>query len=303
MMRTRGLILLVLLSACGDDDRIGFDAGIRPDGAVSSDASLSDVPSADVPSSDAASPDAGAPGIGIAFDYRFDSAGFFADPARRAALENAASAWSAVLVDEFEDIPAGTTIRTRDPESPETSATNFTSETVIDDVLIFVGCASFSGGIAQSSNPAAIGSVTDIALSTRLRERYMGARFQPWTGWISFHCDEPWFFDPTPETVNDIPNEQNDFHSTAMHEIAHVLGFGTSDAFAAHVGGGTFTGPQAVAVYGMPVPMTASGVHFQSSVVTEGQVTLMDVSRTVGTRTPATNLDRAAMSDIGYTLR
>ncbi|MFT5355463.1 MAG: hypothetical protein ACI9KE_002682 [Polyangiales bacterium] len=302
MMRRR-FVVLVLLIACGDDDRIAFDTGVSSDGAVGDVESSSDASPGDVGARDASSADAGAPGLGIAFDYRFDGAGFFMDPARRAALEAAAAEWSAILVDEFEDIPAGTTIRTRDPESPDTSAMNFASESVIDDVLIFVGCASFSGGIAQSSNPAAIGSVADTALATRLQERYAGARFQPWTGWISFNCDQPWFFDATPATNDDIPGEQNDFHSTAMHEIGHVLGFGTSDAFANLVDNGVFTGAEAVGAYGMPVPMTASGVHFQSSVISDGEVTLMDVSRTVGTRTPATRLDRAAMSDIGYTLR
>ncbi|MFK7998561.1 MAG: hypothetical protein AB8H86_03150 [Polyangiales bacterium] len=295
------LVVLLFLVACGDDDRAMFDVGVSDSGSL--DAGASDAGSADAPSSDSASADAGAAGIGIAFDYRFDDSGFFTDPARRAALEAAASAWSEILVDEFEDIPAGTTIRTRDPENPGESAMNLTSEEAIDDVLIFVGCASFSGGIAQSSNPAAIGSVTDIALSNRLRERYAGARFQPWTGWISFHCDEPWFYDATPQTDEDIPDNQNDFYSTAMHEIAHVLGFGTSDAFAALVEEGAFAGPQAMSVFGGPVPMTADGVHFQSSVLSDGQLTLLDESRTIGTRTPPTRLDQAAMSDIGYTLR
>ena len=289
----RCLALVVLLVACGDDDRVSLDAAFV-DGAF--------VDGADA-GGDAPSMDAGVQGLSVVFDYRFDRAGFFTDPARRATLEAAASAWSAILVDDFGDIPAGTTIRTRNPESPDTAAMNISSESVIDDVLIFVGCASFSGGIAQSNNPAAIGSVADGALASRLAERYMGARFQPWTGWISFNCDQPWFFDSTPGTDDDIPNEENDFYSTAMHEIAHVLGFGTSDAFAALVVDGGFVGTQAMSVYGMPVPMTASGVHFQSSVLSDGQLTLMDVSRTIGTRTPPTRLDRAAMSDIGYTLR
>lgn len=296
----RFLCLFVLLVACGDDDRISRDGGVPPDVA------LGDVPTANDVGSDAPAPDVPAPdpdGLSIAFDYRFDTAGFFADAARRSALEAAASEWSAMLMDDFEDIPAGTTIRTRDPEVPEMPAMNFASESAIDDVLIFVGCASFDGGIAQSNHAAAIGSVSDPALASRLQERTTGARFQPWTGWISFDCDQPWFFDATPETDNDIPGAQNDFHSTAMHEIGHVLGFGTSDAFAALVEGGTFVGAGAMAAYGMPVPMTASGIHFQSSVLSEGQVTLMDVSRTIGTRTPATSLDQAAMGDIGYTLR
>ena len=247
--------------------------------------------------------DASAPeGLSIAFDYRFDDAGFFADPARREALEAAAAVWSSILRDDFEDIPAGTSVRTRDPEDPTGAGMNLTSDEAIDDVLIFVGCASFPDGIAQSNHTAGLSGIADFELVGRLQERYQGADFEPWTGWISFNCDSPWFFDATPATDDDIPGEQNDFHSTAMHEIGHVLGFGTASAFMALITDGAFVGPAAVSANGGPVPLTSSGTHFQSSVVSDGQVTLMDVSRTVGTRTPPTRVDRAAMADLGYTL-
>lgn len=158
------------------------------------------------------------------------------------------------------------------------------------------------GGLAQSNHAAALSSVSDAALATRLRERSEGSDFQPWTGWISFNCDSPWFFDDTPATDGDIPAGRNDFHSTAMHEIAHVLGFGTSNAFSDLVAGGAFTGPAAVESFGGPVPLTSSGVHLQSSVVSDGRVTLMDVSRTIGTRTLPTPVDIAVMADLGYAL-
>ncbi len=179
---------------------------------------------------------------------------------------------------------------------------NFVSDEAIDDVLIFVGCASFTGGIAQSNHAATTAAIADTALAARLQTRYEGDDFEPWTGWIAFRCDTPWSFDATPETVDDIPPADNDFYSTAMHEIAHVLGFGTAAAHFALVSEATFVGPAAVAVFGRPVPLTESGVHFQSSVLSDGTVTLMDSSRTIGTRTPPTTLDRAVMIDLGYEL-
>lgn len=288
--------LLLFLSACGDDDRRPGDSGISRD-------ATSDAPLPDASTTDASSPDASAPdGLSVVFDYRFDRAGFFADPARRATLEAAAAAWGSILRDEFEDIPVGTSIRSRDPEAPAAEAMNFVSDEAIDDVLVFVGCASFSDGIAQSNHAATTAAIADTALAARLQARYEGDDFEPWTGWIAFRCDVPWFFDATPETVDDIPAEDNDFYSTAMHEIGHVLGFGTATAYFALVDEATFIGPEAVAAFGGPVPLTASGVHFQSSVLSDGTVTLMDISRTIGTRTPPTTLDRAVMADLGYEL-
>ncbi|MFK7992203.1 MAG: hypothetical protein AB8I08_39655 [Sandaracinaceae bacterium] len=297
------LCLLVLAIATGcEDDRVATDGSVPTD-APAMDAAVEDAGAADAGPDAGRAMDAAAPeGLSVVFDYRYDTAGFFSDPSRRAALEAAAAVWSTLLTDDFEDIPAGTTIRTRDPENPTAAATNFPSDDVIDDVLIFVGCARFDGGLAQSNHAAALSSVADVALANRLRARSQGADFQPWTGWISFNCDTPWFFDDTLETDSDIPGGQNDFHSTAMHEIAHVLGFGTSNAFSDQVSGGAFTGPTAVESFGGPVPLTSSGVHFQSSVVSGGNVTLMDISRTIGTRTLPTPVDIAVMADLGYAL-
>ncbi len=182
---------------------------------------------------------------------------------------------------------------------------SFPAEEDIDDVLIFVGCAIVDGGIATSNNTAAIGSVTDPTLQAQLIERYEGADFEPWTGWISFDCGEPWFFDQTPESDDDIPAGVPDFYSTAMHEMGHVLGFGTAAAFEALVdaSAGTFDGMAAVAAHGGPVPLTSSLVHWDSSLRSDGRPTLMDPSRTVGTRTPPTTVDVAAFTDLGYEVR
>jgi hypothetical protein len=97
----------------------------------------------------------------------------------------------------------------------------------------------------------------------------------------------------------------NDFYSTAMHEMGHVLGFGTADAFEVLVDdtAGTYTGAAAVAVYGGPVPLSSSLVHWDSSLRSDGRPTLMDPSRTIGTRTPPTTLDRSAFTDLGYEVR
>lgn len=251
-------------------------------------------------------PDAAAShGLHIAFDYRFDDAGFFAAPERQATLEAAAATWSLRLGDDFAEIPAGTSVRTRDPEAPDAAATSFPIDAPIDDVLIFAGCSTIDGDggvLAKSNSAAALNSVTDPALAAALRTRYEGANFEPWTGWISFDCSEPWFDDATPATADDLPN-QPDFLSTAAHEIGHVLGFGTAMAHVALVDGTHFTGAQAAAAFGGPVPLIADGTHFTSGLASDGHEPLMDPSRGAGTRSLPTTLDVAAMLDLGYQAR
>jgi len=305
-MRTHFISLLVVLTAaaagCGggrDDRRPLGDGGASADAVVVPDG----APDSTMPDTDAG-PDAGAvEGLHVAFDYRFDTRGFFADPVRRALLDAAAAEWATRLSDDFPDIPAGTDVRSRDPEQPDMPGLNFPIEDPIDDVLVFVGCAPTSGGTARSNHAAALATIRDATLQAALRERYEGPDFQPWTGWISFSCDEDWFFDPTPGTDDDIRAGAVDFLSTALHEIAHVLGFGTAGAFGALVGGAAFTGAGAVTLYGAPIPVTSDGVHIDATVRWEGSAPLMAPSRWVGTRRHPGTLEDAMLGDIGYAAR
>ncbi len=289
-----GWLLLIASSSCGGDDSTARSAA--PDAASSA---LDGAPDVDGGGQRAL-------GLSIAFDYRFDDARFLTSSARRGVLEAAARQWGYLLGDDFGAIPAGTSIRTRDPELPDETGQTFASSQAIDDVLIFVGCADLDGpgGVtARSNSAAAIEAVTDPALREQLRDRYQGRDFEPWTGWISFDCQEAWFFDTTPETDGDLPTTQLDFLSVAMHEIGHVLGFGTAVAFRDHIAANAFTGPAAMAVHGGVVPTTEGGVHWTSDVESDGHSTLMDPSRSAGMRTPPTRLDAAGLADIGYQLQ
>lgn len=293
----RSLMLsLMVLAACGadaDESEVG-DGGINdaPDGSTGNpliDAGPTELPVL----------------FSIQFDYRFDTSGFFADVSRRETLEEAAKSWGRVFSDDFPTIPAGTTVRTRDPESPQAAGMNLTIDTDIDDLLVFVGCSTIDGesGItAMSNHSAAINSVADSTLRNALNQRYRGADFQPWTGWISFDCDEDFFFDASPETDDDIPGVMSDFFSVAMHELGHVMGVGTADAFEALRQGPpmVFVGSEAVAAHGGNVPLTPNGVHLDSSVVSDGHATLFDSSHPGGARTAPTSLDIALLLDLGY---
>lgn len=239
----------------------------------------------------------------ITFDYRFDDEGFFT-PSRRAVLEEAAAVWGRLLTDDFEAVPAGTPLLTRDPEDPSADSVEVESESDVDDLIVFVGGSSLdgSGGLTARSFPSATLDVGDAALAASLATRYDGADFEPWSGWITFDVAEDWFTDESPRTSGDVPFDRADLLSTATHELGHVLGFGSAPAFRALTDQSGFVGAQASEVYGGPVPLTSDGAHLPDGVLVDGERPLMDVTDPEGVRFSPTALDLAFLADVGYEL-
>jgi Bacterial pre-peptidase C-terminal domain len=234
----------------------------------------------------------------IQFDYRFDTQGWFT-PLRRAALEAAARVWESIIADEFPDTPAGTaTPYVLNPETDEYAGSSnvFITDQAINDVTIFVGARTLGGATLAVGAPS--GNYTNEV-------RYNGDRFQPWLGSISFDNSTNWFFDPTPDTAIDIPLTQNDFISTAVHEIGHILGFNRSaNAFNSLVENDTFVGANASALNGgNPIPLQPGGAHIRDGYEFGGSgETLMDPTSSSGGRQLPTALDAAILDDIGYTI-
>lgn len=102
------------------------------------------------------------------------------------------------------------------------------------------------------------------------------------------------------------PPGRNDFLTTAVHELFHLLGFGDSDAFRARISddGRFFLGPDSQRVFGGPVPLDRFASHFAEGTLgltARGvQETLMDPSTPAGIRQLPTDLDFAVLSDIGW---
>ncbi len=234
----------------------------------------------------------------IQFDYRFDTQGWFT-PARKAALEAAARIWESIIADEFPDTPVGTpTPFVLNPETNEYAGSNnvFTTDTLIDDVTIFVGARTLGGATLAVGSPS--GNYTNEA-------RYNGSDFEPWLGSISFNDSTNWFFDPTPNTATDIPLSQADFISTAVHEVGHILGFNRSaNAFNSLVVNDAFTGTNTLAVNGgNPLPLQPGGAHIRDGYEFGGSgETLMDPTSSSGGRQLPTILDAAVLDDVGYTI-
>ena len=235
----------------------------------------------------------------IRFDYRFDTLGFFAAPERRAALEAAGALWSNVIRDDFDAVPKGTAIRTRNPENRDEYLRVESIEEDVDDLLVFVGTSEAILGLGRGG-PSGTATTNSPTLDAALAARRDGADFEPWAGSISFKASTNFFFDPTPDTSDDIPRAAFDFISTAAHELGHVLGFANSAAFTGFTSETTFIGPKALANYGGPVPLTTDLGHFQDHLQSDGWDTLMDPGISNGVRLLPTQLDRALLADLGY---
>lgn len=300
-MHPRSLFVLVFAGAayaCSSSDPTG---GIVPDGTDGG-------PTADGgpigPGTEGGpiTPPAGAPvRFKIQLDYRYDKAGFFTDPVRKKALEGACNIWGRLLASGFENVPAGTFIRVRDPEKPTEPALNLTTDVEIDDLLLFVGSAELGTGQTGISSPTAgLSGITDATLASKLQKRFDGEPFQPWTAWVAFDRSTNFHFDPEPEANAPVPSGKVDFVSVALHEIGHSLGFGTADAFKGKISNGTFTGARAQAVYGGAVPLTPDLGHVPNATMSDGRRLLMDQSDAPGVRYTPTTLDRAIFEDLGY---
>ena len=123
--------------------------------------------------------------------------------------------------------------------------------------------------------------------------------FGPWGGHLSFNSAVTWNFQPT---VGAGPG-QYDFYTAALHQLGHVLGFGSSDSWFTYVSGSSFVGPQAMASYGGPVPLSGTAHWANGTRSTEGSVTreaVMEASLPTADRRTFTALDFAALSDIGW---
>ena len=283
--------------------------------------------------------------IDVIIDYSYDLNGFFdvgtADgQAARATLETVASDFSSLLTDSFSaiqpppdfinDLGGGQAVYSWEWEAtfshpglagngnvtlsnPTIGANQFVvyagGESLSGNTLGQGGPGGFSwsaGGSFYPSDQAEIDAITDSFVSAVVA-RGESSGFASWGGAITFDTDPGtnWHFGL------DAPSSgESDFYSVAVHELAHVLGLGTSDEWDSYINGsGRWDGSNAVGEYGGTVPLDPpDGAHWaegtMSSVFGNGpsQEAAMDPSITTGTRKLFTDLDVAALDDIGWSI-
>lgn len=247
--------------------------------------------------------------IDIVFDYRYDSSNFFsgANSSRQTLLNTAASVFETRFQDDLTAISSsgsnGFHARLYQPDNGK--IINIPNYSVAaDQVVVFVGAYSIPGSLAVGGPGGfSSGGSTDFLANASSRGQ-AGALlpeqtdFGPWGGRISFNSASNWYFD-SDVTTDESFSGQYDFYSVAVHELAHVLGFASAQSFTNLSSGGVFTGSAVNDLLGSN-PSLASDGHWASGLSYEGQAAAMTPGISVNQRKHFTELDFAAMKDMGW---
>lgn len=250
--------------------------------------------------------------IDIRFDYRHDSSSFFtgANSSRQNILEAAASVFEirfqesgmTALTAITSDGPNRFTASFFQPDSGNSIRIPDYS-VAADQIVVFAGARDMGGTLATGGPGGFSVRGSGDFLENASGRGQAGALasiktdFGPWGGALSFNSTSNWYFDP--DTNTDESFSGFDLYSVAVHELAHVLGFGSADSFNNVISGGLFTGTAVNALLGYNPPL-AGDSHWASSLRYLGQEPAMDPSIASGQRKDFTELDYAAMKDIGW---
>lgn len=239
------------------------------------------------------------PAVHVAIDYSFDAAGFFNDPTRRAVIEQAAAdLGSRIDTPLAAVVPGGaggwTEYFTDPTTGTDASVRNATLPA--DTLVVYVGARSMSGVELGEGGPGTY--VGRRRLRAVLASR-APAGVTAWGGNVTFNSGTNWYFGTSAAGVG---RSQIDFYSVAVHELGHVLGIGTADRWFAQVSGTTFVGPYSDSVYGGPVPLAPDGSHWKDGTTVGGQPVSLDPTVGPGVRVVFSQLDYAALQDLGWTV-
>lgn len=244
--------------------------------------------------------------IDIQFDYSYDTGSFF-NATSKATLEAAAAAFESRFADSFTAISSagGNQFNSTffNPSAPFNPDVTLNDQSFATDVLrIYVGGSNLGGGTLGIGGPGGFSCSGVGGFCSAAESRGQGVvsgtgatDFASWGGAISFNNTAAWHFGTT---TSGLSRGEADFYSVAVHELAHVLGFGTADSFYARVIGSNFVGTHTGTV---PLTDTYHWAESTSGLVDGvAQEAAMDPTIFLGDRKYFTDLDYAAMQDIGW---
>lgn len=263
----------------------------------------------------------------IQIDYDYDTNDFFsAGSAQRERLEEAAAFFENLLTDDLSAITPDGVYASFIAETWQATFTHPSTgnPTSIDDlavpadtIMLYPGARSFSGGqIAEGGfggmNPLTItDSEFDIALKTRGESGITAGTsgdtdFAPWGGYLSVDTGTSW------DTSVAGNGTTLHLYSTLLHEIAHVVGLGTSESWRTSTNlSNEFVGSASAADYGGNVPLAFSsgtglydhwgeGITSNIRGTTISQEVALDPTADPGVVKLLTDLDVAGLDDLGW---
>jgi Ca2+-binding RTX toxin-like protein len=241
----------------------------------------------------------------VLVDYSLDTNNFFDTQEKMDLFQTAVDNLAGRLTDSLLEISAsGPNTWSARFDHPGTGASHSITDPVIpaDTIIIYAGGRDLPGSTIGFASTGFSAGGTSAWLDLVEGRGQSGAVASPatdfatWGGSITFDNMTDWHFGLTTDGLD---SHESDFLSVAEHELAHILGFG-SDSWDAQISGGFFTGANAVAVHGGPVPVT--GGHWADDTMSDGREANLTPTGTSGTRYQFTSLDFAGLEDIGWVL-
>ena len=271
----------------------------------------------------------------IQINYDFDTDNFFNTQAKKDAMQTVANQVAATINDHLAAIvPSGPNIWTATFVDPSTGADREVNNLVVpaDTLIVYVGGQALPLDVGAEADPGTSAPSSTVpvtpgvdpafeAWSATVTQRGKSQPpgptapvFAPWGGSISFSTAEQFDFGTGVQTP---PGEISftpplNFAAVAWHELGHVLGIGSAPTWERYVTPGGFTGPNAEAAYGGPVPLQPGGGHWAAGLISGGTLDLMDGGGDSATATNAgalpsdpvfSSLDYAALEDIGWVVQ
>ena len=202
--------------------------------------------------------------VEIEIDYTFDTAGFFEQPGSREALRAVCDIYESLIPDSLARIRPADFFRSSwsaNVRRPDTVAfANLGNITIPQDtVILFAGARSLEiAGEAGGTQYTAQGSQAWIdRIIGRGRSGALAnpeTAYSPWGGMVAFDLSRTWNF------ATDGPGGQTaatDFVPVALSLVARILGIGLSGAWDNQISQTTFIGENAVSAFASPVPLSS----------------------------------------------